>query len=562
MRRQHPWRIAATLVTVAALALTGCKTGGDDDDVTTGTGGNGEPTGSDGLPLIFQDAEDPDSIDWGDRCDTETGRVMIPVANAAPCVEPWDDSQDNGGATSQGVSADEILVVVYQGQPDPLQQALVEDAGANTDPDANANTAVDYLEMFANVYETYGRRVRVEIIRGSGGPADATAAAADAQKAIDLKPFAVVGGPTQTPVWWQELTAAGIVCLGFGCGLAETWDNTEAAAPYLWPTGHAPEQADEHLLELIGKQLAGKNAEFAGDEAMRAQPRVFGFVQAETETGEYKARNDEFARRLEEDYGETIAARSTYLFDPAAGQQIATTVISRMKDAGVTTIILSVDPLLPANITREATAQGYFPEWVLGPSVLADTTIFGRQFDQQQWSNMVGISLPTARASREATDSYRAYEWYYGSPPPVNTQAVLYPGAFRLLTGIHLAGPNLTPETFRRGMFRFVPQGSGITYSHESWGEELWGRADYNSTDDAGAIWWDAEATGEDETGNEGTGMLRYVLGGKRYLPGEWPEDPLPFFDAAQSVTVYDERPEEDAVPEYPPPPGSPAAGG
>ena len=32
------------------------------------------------------------------------------------------------------MTADEILVVLYKGQPDPLQQAFVEDAGANTDP--------------------------------------------------------------------------------------------------------------------------------------------------------------------------------------------------------------------------------------------------------------------------------------------------------------------------------------------------------------------------------------------------------------------------------------------
>ena len=67
-----------------------------------------------------------------------------------------------------------------------------------------------------------------------------------------------------------------------------------------------------------------------------------------------------------------------------------TTAIARMKEAGVTTIIISTDPLIPANITKEATAQNYFPEWVIGPSVLADTTIFGRTFDQEQWAHALG----------------------------------------------------------------------------------------------------------------------------------------------------------------------------
>ncbi len=232
-----------------------------------------------------------------------------------------------------------------------------------------------------------------------------------------------------------------------------------------------------------------------------------------------------------------------------------------MRDAGVTTIIMSVDPLIPANITREATQQGYFPEWIIGPSVLADTTIFGRTFDQEQWANAFGLSLPSARAASELSDAFFSYQWYFGVEAPTNTVNVILPGPAQLMLGIHLAGPELTPESFAQGLFRYPPLDGGKTYGHTSWGEELWGRADYNSTDDAGVIWWDAAATGEDETGNEGTGMLRYVDGGTRYLPGDWPTDPIPFFEEEGSVTVYDELPESDALPDYEPWPGSPAAG-
>lgn len=232
-----------------------------------------------------------------------------------------------------------------------------------------------------------------------------------------------------------------------------------------------------------------------------------------------------------------------------------------MRDAGVTTVILSVDPLIPKNITEEATKQGYFPEWVVGPSVLADTTIFGRTFDQQQWAHALGLSLTSARADDTLEDSYFVYDWYYGTAPPVNSHAVILPGADRFMLGVHLAGPNLTPETFEQALFRYPPRESGKTYGRSSWGTELWGRPDHNSTDDAGVFWWDPAATGEDEVGNEGTGMMRYIGGGTRYLPGEWPTDPIPFFEEPGSVTVYDELPESDALPAYPPWPGSPAAG-
>ena len=129
-----------------------------------------------------------------------------------------------------------------------------------------------------------------------------------------------------------------------------------------------------------------------------------------------------------------------------------------MKEAGVTTIIISTDPLIPAQITAEATKQNYFPEWVIGPSVLADTTIFGRTFDQQQWTHAIGLSLPTARdRTRARPTPTRRTSGTTARKSPVNSQAVLYPAPDRLLLGIHLAGPNLTPETFQEGMFRFPP---------------------------------------------------------------------------------------------------------
>ena len=155
-----------------------------------------------------------------------------------------------------------------------------------------------------------------------------------------------------------------------------------------------PQQADAHLVEMVGKQLVGKPAEFAGDEALQSEERVFGWIQAETETDEYKARNDAFEEELASEYDGEIATRFTYLFDPTQAADIATTAIARMKEAGVTSIIISTDPLIPANITKEATAQDYFPEWIIGPSVLADTTIFGRTFDQEQWATPSASGSP------------------------------------------------------------------------------------------------------------------------------------------------------------------------
>lgn len=48
---------------------------------------------------------------------------------------------------------------------------------------------------------------------------------------------------------------------------------------------------------------------------------------------------------------------------------------------------------------------------------------------------------------------------------------------------------------------------------------------------------------------------MRFVAGGKRYLPGEWDEEPV-LFDPADTVTIFDEAPADERAPEYPSPAG------
>ena len=127
-----------------------------------------------------------------------------------------------------------------------------------------------------------------------------------------------------------------------------------------------------------------------------------------------------------------------------------------------------------------------------------------------------------------------------------------------MFTGIHMAGPDLTPETFRDGMWRTPPAGGGPTAPLVSRGDHgIWPEPDWGGSDDGTLIWWDPTATGEAETGVEGVGMYRYANGGERYTYDERPDpETVGLFDVESSVTIYDEIPEEDRLPEYPPPPG------
>ena len=124
LKRYGPLAVLAILV-VGAIIVFG---GGDDDSSDDGGSTDETPTADrpEGAPMTFQEAEEEgvDDIEWGDECDTDRGRLKVPLSNAAPCLEPWEG--DNGGATSPGVTADSIKIVYYQGEPDPLQHPLGE----------------------------------------------------------------------------------------------------------------------------------------------------------------------------------------------------------------------------------------------------------------------------------------------------------------------------------------------------------------------------------------------------------------------------------------------------
>jgi hypothetical protein len=545
--------VIGVIVLIASLHKSSNKSNVSTANTTASNGSS--------LPLTYQEAQakgDASKIDWGPHCDTTTGRIKLPLVGAPQCVEPWDSTKSNGGATYQGITATTIKIAQYVGQNDPLQQALIGGTGATTDPAAYQKTAVGFLNAFASQIEMYGRKLDIVPVKATGTPEDQTAAIADATKIIqEIKPFAVIGGPSQAPVFWQRIAKAHILCIGT-CATADSEAHINADAPYVWPASISPEQSDDLTAELICKQLANKDATYAGDTSMHSKPRVWGYIQAQTTEGQFNARNARFFAEIKNQCGVTIKAQSTYTFDVSQAQEIARTIVNKMKAAGVTSVIVSTDPLIPANFTKEATAQNYFPEWVIGPTVLADTTLFARTFDQQQWSHALGIAIPPARGPRIESESYNLYKWYTGEEPPANGQQIPYGDASIFMIGVHLAGPNLTPLTFEQGMFRYYPAPGSALRPYVSWGTSLWHRPDYNSVDDVGIVWWDPNATGQDEVGGNGKGEYRYIDEGKRFLPGQMPTTPINFFDPTGTVTVLTQNPPGDTPPTYP----SPAASG
>jgi ABC-type branched-subunit amino acid transport system substrate-binding protein len=495
------------------------------------------------------------NVDFGPNCDTTTGRVKIPSVYAPPCVEQF--TGNNGGATGQGVTNDSVKVVVWVGDPakDPLLAGQLRAIGASLDVGAIEDTWRGYIDIYNQMFQLYGRKIAPEFFVGTGAGSDTTAAKADAIAIGDKKPFAVLGGPAQaTTVFADELAHRGVSCLGT-CALAMPTNLTERNKPYIITDTISPEQSAQLTAEFIGKQLGKGKAEFAGDDATKSKNRVYGILHYNTPDGQYTGLFKTLTSGLKK-YGITAKADQSFFLDLSRAQETARTVITKLKDAGVTTVIYTGDPVMPGSFTKEATAQNWHPEWVIGPTVLADTSIFARSYDQDQWAHAFGVALTPGRVPQDINAAYSLYQWFHGSPPPNNTYGVISPSVSQLARGLMLAGPKLTAKTLRDGLFRYPPSGGDPVNPQQSWGKHgVWPGTDLYGTDDAGMLWWDPSAVGEDEIGQVAPGLYRLAAGGKRYTLGKFPpKGQGGLFDTGSSVTIFQQLPPDDQQPSYPPP--------
>ncbi len=474
-RSLKKWGPIAGVVAVAAIGIgVMVATGGDDDessdttaatapDTTAPAGGDSTVPGTDTTvpttggdlevtyPLSYADAVDQgiaDQIDWGDSCDTSTGRVAVPDYFAPECFAFIGD--DNGGATATGVTAEEITLVYYEGmEGDPIIN-YITDAIAVDDTNADQfETMAGFVAYYEAYYQLYGRSVNLVTFEGTGGASDDVAARADAVAIVEeYKPFAVLGGPALTNAFADELAAREVVCIGCTPGQpAEFYADRD---PYVWGLDGSALQKQSHVLEFLEKQVIGKNAEYGGD-AVKDQPRRFGLVYIESSDAS-TVLAESFATGME-DLGAPFAEMVAYQLDPATIQQQAAQVITRLKAAGVTSIVFTGDPVAPRSFTKEATAQEYYPEWIVAASGLVDLTAFARGYDQAQWQHAFGVTQLAARSDPLTTGAYADYVWFTGEDPPADgTVGSVQPNAALFFAGVQEAGPILTPENFREGL--------------------------------------------------------------------------------------------------------------
>ena len=480
---------------------------------------------------------------WDANCDQATGLVKLPLWDAPPCMAQF--TGNNGGDIdpAHGITKDTIRIAYYSAPPDVQADALTKSVGAYDSPEAIGATNQGFVAAFAKRVQLYGRHVQLVKLQGTGTSTDEQAAQADAVTAKSMKVFAVLGGPTQTKSFSQTLANEGILCMG-SCLISRPGSFYKQNSPYIWP-GIEPDQTSQLNTEFVKKQLVGKDAQWAGDPKFQHQKRTFAILSYDTSDGGYKPVWDNWKKQLEA-AGVNVKGQVNYFLNIPTVQSDAQALIQKLKAIDATTVLFTGDPFTPIYFTKEATKQGYFPEWVMAGTVFADTAVFARQFDQQQWKHAFGMSLIPPRIPRNQAEYYAMYT-NCGTTPPApgdNTQGIVYANELLLFDGLELAGPHLTPQSFYAGLTNYPLLERDPEHLRQvtSYGDHgIWPNGtDYGGQDTTGFVWWDPNAPGQDETGTNGKGEYRYMENGKQYLPGDVPTSPMSLFDKTNTVTYFD----------------------
>ena len=370
------------------------------------------------------------------------------VGGGAVCTRPFKTGENNGGATSTGVTKDAVKVVVVLGAvPEPSSPSL---NATTNQPGTDQDSIYDLWTATRPLYETWGREIDVTFYKSTG--VDETAQRADAVAIKAMKPFAVYNSyNVGLPVMAAELAKAKILTYD----AATTRDDFTAFAPYLWGSTD-PQVSAIVASEVIGKQLVGKKAEFGGDD-VKGQVRKFGLITKE---------NDIDVPGFKEALGKykgTVTSEATYpqgggsTGDATIAGQFAPTIVSKMKTDGVTTMVLFTDAAMNKALMEQAAQQDWTPEWFHPGNTFADYSLFAKNMPADQREHFFGISGSSPYVV-PATDPQtttlgpagNTLDWFWGLNKYTST-ARIGNGTQWLFQGIHAAGPDLTPEDVPAG---------------------------------------------------------------------------------------------------------------
>jgi hypothetical protein len=523
LRGYGPAAVLATLLVLMALLVPSkvpdTTTASASGPAETGTGfGPGSGGGTDSSTASTQPGAQPTQSAGGGGggggataagVETCSGLQVPGDPYSPPCIA---FKGNNGGATSQGVTATEIHVAYRSLNEKGFQQTLAELAGASLSdtPDDIKRTITALADYFNKHFQLYGRKIVVDFYDGQGSNTNELLgkgrdkAEQDATKvAQEIKAFADLSATSEP--YANALAKRKI--MGFGDPyLSRQWHDEHR--PYIWSIATDGTKVANFAAEYATKKLCGKNANLAGGN-LKGKPRKFASLAPE---------NSWYQESVEVARGTFTAAKCDpgvnikYQLDLGTMSNQASNIVAQLQSQGVTTILCGCDPVLPVFLSGAAARQGYFPEFIIVGTALTDSDIVGQLWNQDFASHAFGVSSLTEPVPANQTIGYAAYKTVRQDEPAFSVDLIYYQMA-QMAIGLQMAGPNLTPETFEAGMFSYPPRMGPVGL----WG---FGQHDYTTADDVREIYWDPSATSKY---NQKQGAYIDPAPGKRYKVGEIP---------------------------------------
>ena len=445
-----------------------------------------------------------------------------------PCIPKF--VGDNGGATYQGVTKDEIKVVVMINHYEPATQAALVAVGLSATDQEYQESSDVYANFINKHYELYNRKIKAIAHPFFCPTGDDPCYRAEAKEVLAKHhPFAVVWNvPGIAVVAFMDEIARGHV-IGLGApGLPTEW--FKARRPYMWTEVPQSPAAPDLIADYYCKKMYGKNATLAGDPRMRVQKRKLGIIVTEV------PENVEAAKRVLDDVtGGMCGTKNdgTQLYTISANTDEADaqrpTLISRMKNDGINTSLqLPSTDVLGCNQCDQAQ---YYPENLISGQNQNDADIVGRLDASGQRNNRFGIGMrPAATPLDDHNFRRAAHDMNPGYTPGYITEGP-YLALAMIGKMIQLAGPRLTPANVELGSHSMVQLG-GFANPHPWPGWKCCDPAvpkwmlgdnadDYSAWSDAREIYWDDTAISPDDAR---PGAWVCVGPCKRYEAGQWPK--------------------------------------
>jgi hypothetical protein len=451
-----------------------------------------------------------------------TKQFAILVNANPPCVPKF--AGNNGGSTYQGVTKDKVKVIFFSSKPNEQVDAILATQGlAVSAADSNDYDRVA-LAFIKKHYELYGRQIDAEWIQGDcpTTPPNYDTCNAEAQAVVQKHPFIVVWG---TPLYGSVFdiwAKAGIISLG-GWQFDDSLFNTRR--PYRYDPYMNGTEIGAHVAEYYCKKLAKSPADHSGAVihptigARGKVPRKLGIVTPEIEANTLAAKR--VIAAVQKCGGQVTGSPYTYESDIEKATQQTTATVSKLIQDKVTTVACMCDPIAPAFLTKGMTADTYFPEFLLAGTQFIDADLVGRLYDQQQMKHAFGVSSLPAQDPLDQADASRVWQdgGRAGHPCGKNGCGINWGYVNLLGTALQMAGPNLTPLTFEKGLLTMPADGGWAANHKADLGLWKFGANDYTWLSDAREVYWSPSAVSPVD-GQQGA----YVAtnGGQRYTLGQW----------------------------------------